>query len=111
MIRAKISLTVLGLVLCVQAAAAATAAPSEYPVASDSGRIESLDFAGSTMVVGGMIYAVTLDTKVEINGSYGAFTMLRVGMPIHFDYLEISRTERRMVLIQELPPGVDPEET
>ncbi len=109
MIRAKIALLLLGLVLSVQAGAETTA--TDYPVASDSGRIDSLSFADSTMIVGGMIYQVAIDAKVEINGSYGAFTMLRAGMPIHFEYLVISPTERRMVLIQELPAGVDPEET
>ncbi len=91
--------------------AAAQTADARYPVVSDSGRIEQLDFANSTMVVGGLRYGVVVDLKVEIGGSFGAFTMLRPGMRIRYDYLQISPTERRMVLIQELPANVDVEET
>lgn len=82
-----------------------------YPLASASGTIEALDFGQSTMIVSGYRYHVATDVTVEIDGSYGAFTMLEPGMPIRFDYLRISPSERRMVLIQELPPDVDPAET
>lgn len=109
MIRTMIAVLALSGLLTLPAGAETVEAP--YPLASDSGRIESLSFADSTLVVGGMRYGLAVDVEVEIGGSYGAFTMLEEGMPVRFEYLVISPTERRMVLIQELPPGVDPEES
>jgi predicted molibdopterin-dependent oxidoreductase YjgC len=87
------------------------AAAQNYPQASRSGVIEALDFASSSMIVSGYQYDVGVDTRVEIGGSYGAFTMLQPGMRIRFDYLVVSRSERRMVLIQELPAHVAIDET
>ena len=102
----KLSTWLLGCCLTVQAIAAMPG--TSYPLASGSGVIESLSFADATMVVSGYRYRVAVDVKVEIGGSYGAFTMLKPGMPIRYEFLRISPTERRMVLIEELPPNVDP---
>lgn len=99
---------VLCLLACLPVAVQAT---GTYALATDSGRIEELDFAGSTMIVGGLRYRVAVDANVEIAGSYGAFTMLEPGMRIYYEYEVISRTERRVVLIRELPQGVRLEET
>lgn len=82
-----------------------------YPVASGAGRIESLDFAANTVIVGGTRYRVAVDVRVEIGGSYGAYTMLTPGMRIRFDYLVVSPRERVMVVIQELPGDVKLDET
>ena len=95
--------------LCLHAGGAT--ADGRYPVASRSGVIEGLDFSASTMIVSGYRYRVPVDVQVEIAGSYGAFTMLRPGMRIRFDYLVVSPSERRMVLIQELPAHVKLEQT
>ncbi|MFU8815701.1 MAG: hypothetical protein ACNA7W_10175 [Pseudomonadales bacterium] len=110
MVRATTRLLLaLGLSLSVQAAAQIGA--DRYPEASRSGIIEALDFGGSNLIVSGYRYYVGVDTRVEIGGSYGAFTMLEPGMQIVFDYLVISPSERRMVRIQELPAHVKVEET
>lgn len=92
-------------------AAWAMTSDAPYPLASESGVIESLDFAGGTMVVDGVRYALTSDVEVSIGGSYGAFTMLRTGMQIRYDYLVVSANERRMVLIEEVPGNVRVEQT
>lgn len=98
----------LGVCLPWQAGAGVADAP--YGVASRAGVIQSLDFAAATMVISGSRYSVAIDAKVEIGGSYGAFTMLRPGMRVRYDYLVISDTARRIVLIQELPPNVTVDE-
>jgi len=102
-------LLILGLAL--SAATVAQTAADRYPQASRSGVIDELDFAGSSMIVSGYLYHLAVDTEVEIGGSFGAFTLLRPGMQIRFDYLVISPSERRMVRIQQLPAHVRIEET
>ena len=82
-----------------------------YALAAESGRIEALSFGNSTMIVGGLRYRVAMDAKVEIGGSYGAFTLLQTGMRIYYEYEVISPTQRRIVLIRELPAAVTLEET
>ena len=49
------------------------------------GAIEQLDFDASTMVISGQRYSVSQTVKVEINGSYGAFTLLEIGMGVQFE--------------------------
>ena len=49
------------------------------------GAIEQLDFDASTMVISGQRYPVSQTVKVEINGSYGAFTLLEIGMGVRFE--------------------------
>ena len=105
------TLLLLALGLGLSAPAAAQIGADRYPEASRSGIIEAVDFGGSNLIVSGYRYHVGVDTRVEIGGSYGAFTMLEPGMRILFDYLVISRSERRMVRIQELPAQVMVEET
>jgi hypothetical protein len=84
----------------------AAAQPAGFAVASRSGVVEALELDASSMIVSGYRYHVDLDTRVEIGGSYGAYTMLEPGMRIRFEYFVISPSERRMVLIQELPANV-----
>lgn len=105
--------TMVTLMLCwgLSLPAAAETADAPYPVATQSARVESLNFADSTLIAGGLRYAMALDADVEIGGSYGAFTMLKPGMRIYFEYLVISPSERRIVLIRELPADVRLEET
>ncbi|HEX7037541.1 MAG TPA: hypothetical protein VF210_17360 [Pseudomonadales bacterium] len=83
-------------------AAAATAGP----MAEGAGVIQELDFAGSTMVIDGMSYEVAIDTRVEIGGSYGAFTMLQPGMRVYYEFERHSPTLRIIRLIRELPRDV-----
>jgi hypothetical protein len=78
-----------------------------YPLAEDAGVIQELDFASSTLIIDGMRYSVPVDVQVEIGGSYGAFTMLETGMRVRYEYLLVSPSVRRIVLIQELPDEVE----
>lgn len=89
---------------------AGSTADSSFPVASHAGVIDQIDYASSSMIVSGYHYDVAVDARVEIGGTHGAFTMLQPGMRIRFDYLHVSGTERRVILVQELPPNVVLEE-
>ena len=79
--------------------------------AEDSGYVERLNFAAGTAVIGGLSYRMAPGVKVEINDSYGAFTMLKRGMFVRVLYVEPSDTERRAVFIEELTNPAEWEET
>ncbi len=81
-----------------------------FPLAEGAGVIQELDFAAQTMVIDGMRYEVAVDVKVEIGGSYGAYTLLETGMNVYIEFLRISDEERRIVLVRELPTGVEPDQ-
>lgn len=90
--------------------AAAAQYEGNYPLAEGAGEIQELDFAAQTLVIDGLRYQVAVDARVEIGGSYGAYTMLRTGMQVRFEFLRISAAERRIVLIEELAAGASPEQ-
>lgn len=102
-------LRVLALWLLLPMAAAAQY-EGNFPLAEGTGVIQELDFAAQTLVIDGMSYEVAVDVKVEIGGSYGAYTMLETGMRVYFEFLRISDEERRITLVRELPTGVEPEQ-
>lgn len=52
----------------------------------DVGRIEVLDFERGTVQIDGYRYWTGPDLQVEINDSYGAFTMLRPGMYVEMRF-------------------------
>lgn len=109
MVRKSLSNGLLALLLLLPMAAGAADA-GQYALAEDAGVIQKLDFDAQTMVIDGMGYDVAVDVKVEIGGSYGAFTMLTTGMRIYYEFRQISPTSRLVTTIKELPDGVDLEQ-
>ncbi|MEM7079469.1 MAG: hypothetical protein AAF513_12650 [Pseudomonadota bacterium] len=71
--------------------------------AEGAGVIRELNFSSNKMNVAGSEYSVSPTVAVEINGSYGAFTMLQTGMKIEFVYLVYSDGEKVMTSIVEVP--------
>lgn len=61
---------------------------SQITLGEDQGVIEELNFGQSTAMISGYLYPVSPNVKVEIAGSYGAFTMLTQGMKVRFSFLE-----------------------
>lgn len=97
---------VLLTLLCgVSASTLARTPGASFPTATQVGVVQELDFGRSEMIVNGTRYAVAVDVRVEIGGSYGAFTMLQPGMKIRYDFLVISPSEREIIEIEEVPPG------
>jgi hypothetical protein len=82
-----------------------TAARAAYPEKEGTGYIERIDFDASSLIVNGLRFKVPSYAKVTIDGSFGAFTMLREGMLIHYDFLAISATEREITVIETRPQG------
>jgi len=68
-----------------------------------TGTIQQLDFGAGSMIVDGSRYYITPELHVEIGGSYGAFTMLKVGMKIQLVYRLVSGTQRDVIEIYQLP--------
>ena len=75
------------------------------PVGVNRGVIQELDLAHNQMIVSGYRYDVNIAARVEINGSYGAFTMLSKGMRIEFNYKRFSDGLRQIFEIRELAAG------
>lgn len=78
---------------------------SQFPESDRSGVIEEVELASSSLVVSGMRYRVALDAHVQIDGTYGAFSLLRKGMKVRFVCRLISTEEREIVELETLPPG------
>lgn len=109
MFRAARSATALALFL-IGFAASAAAQQINAPEDTDQGVIQEIDFAHSQMVVSGYSYDVTATAKVEINGTYGAFTMLSKGMRIEFHYKKFADGARQIYEIRELADGEEMDE-
>ena len=82
-----------------------TAAEAAYPEKEGIGYIESIDFEASTLIVNGLRFRVPSYAKVAIDGTFGAFTLLREGMLIHYDFQQISPTEREIFELETRPKG------
>ncbi len=69
------------------ATAGAAHSQQALPVAEGQGVIQALDFEKYTVLVSGSQFDVSQTVHVEIAGSYGAFTMLKTGMKVRFNFL------------------------
>ena len=67
------------------------------------GVIQELDFGANTMIFQGVRIHMAPDVQVEIRGSHGAFTMLKVGMKASVTYRVISPSLREAVKVEQLP--------
>ena len=67
------------------------------------GTIQQLDFAAGSMIVDGYRYHTSPGVHVEIAGSYGAFTMLQVGMKEQILYRVVSPSQRDLVKVVQIP--------
>lgn len=67
------------------------------------GTIQQLDFGAGSMIVDGYRYHTSPELHVEIAGSYGAFTMLQVGMKVQIVYRVVSASQRDLVEVVQIP--------
>jgi hypothetical protein len=72
------------------------------PLANGEGEVQDLNFGANTMIISGYSYHVTDTTKIEIDGTFGAFTMLEKGMLIEFNFLRFDDGARRITEIFEV---------
>lgn len=73
------------------------------------GVIEKVELDRGTILIGGLRYRMAIDANVEINGTYGAYSMLQPGMKVVFTYLWISANEREIFRLETVPQ-IPPEE-
>jgi hypothetical protein len=71
-----------------------------YAMATKAGVIESLEMDTSSIIIGGLRYQVPLDARIEIHGTYGAFTMLEPGMNAVFTYRIIDDHHREITALR-----------
>ena len=79
------------------------AAAQDVPVIQEEGEIQEIDIPNNNLVIDGVVYSVALDAKVEIGGSYGAFTLLQPGMKADFSYRMFDRNTREIFELSQLP--------
>ncbi|XOV82160.1 MAG: hypothetical protein ACFHXK_15005 [bacterium] len=72
------------------------------PEAEGAGEIQGLDFGSYRAVVNGTNYDVSPTVQVQINGTFGAFTMLEEGMFIEFTFLHYADGARVINSIVEV---------
>ncbi|MEM9743598.1 MAG: hypothetical protein AAF918_13020 [Pseudomonadota bacterium] len=101
---------VLGVLLASSAAIAAADFAGEYE-SEDVGQIERIELSTNTAIIGGLSYVMDPGVRVEINNSYGAFSMLQPGMFVRIYFNELSATDRRAVFIEHLTNSAEWEET
>lgn len=92
----------LTLVAVFLTAGIAGAAEYNAPEADSEGVIQELNFAANQALINGSSYDVSRTVNVEINGSYGAFTMLTTGMKVEFSYLHYSDGVKQITSIREV---------
>ncbi len=98
------------LVFCAMMTSMTASGQEVYPEKIKTGTVQSLDFAGGSMIVDGYRYHTTPELRVEIAGSHGAFTMLEVGMKIRMSYLIVSPSRRDLIEVVQIPDNVTLEE-
>lgn len=80
-------------------------------VLEEQGVIEQLKVASNEVIISGVTFKVAFDAKVEIRGSYGAYTMLQPGMKVYYEYRRYSPTELEIFAIEQLPDNQPIEES
>lgn len=75
------------------------------------GTINEINIANGSMIVGGRLYWAGADLKVEINGTYGAFSMLRPGMYINMHYRLKPGPQREVFEVREVMHSREHEES
>ena len=78
---------------------------AQYAESEIQGQIELVDIPANTVMVNGLNYRVAFDARVEIGGTFGAFTLLQPGMKVRIVYHRISATEREAIELETLPNG------
>ena len=72
------------------------------PQVESQGRIDTLDFGAYQAQISGSDYSVSPSVEVEIDDSYGAFTMLEQGMLVQFNYLQFDDGTRQIIEMREV---------
>ena len=89
---------------------ASIAVADDFSVIEDQGQIHSLDFGSNSLNISGVSYTVAIDADVEVDGTYGAYTMLQEGMRVEFVYRRFDEKSREITAISELPDSYQLEE-
>lgn len=69
------------------------------------GQVEQLHFGEQQLQISGRTYDVGPGLQVEIDGTYGAFTLLQSGMKVYLRFVQHADGRREVLEIRELAPG------
>ena len=72
----------------------------------EQGTLFEMEWGSQTAIINGYRYHFAPDAKVQINGSYGAWSMLQEGTSVDFLFrLSSDMTHRTIVELYSLPSG------
>jgi hypothetical protein len=69
----------------------------------EQGIVYEIDYAEQTAYISGLDYFFAADARVQINGSFGAWSMLRPNMKVDFLFRDESQEKRTIVELYQLP--------
>ena len=75
----------------------------------ERGVIQALRLESNELVIDGVVFRVAYDARVEIRGSYGAFSMLQTGMKVEFSYRDFDIDTREIFELEQLPDNTEME--
>ena len=101
----------LAITCCFLLAFSMQAESGAIEVVESEGVVQSLNFENNTVEIDGLSYTVAVDAKVEIRGTYGAFTLLEQGMKLAFSYRRFNGTHREIVTITQLSDNRELDQT
>lgn len=69
----------------------------------EQGIVHEIDYGGQTAYISGLDYEFAADARVQINGTFGAWSMLVTDMKVDFLFREESQQRRTIVELYQLP--------
>ena len=75
----------------------------------EEGVIHELVVEANSLIISGVSFRVAYDARVQIRGTYGAFTLLRPGMKVKYLYRDYG-DDREIFEIEQLPDNTVLEE-
>jgi len=76
----------------------------------EQGIVHDIDYGGQTAYISGLDYYFAADARVQINGSFGAWSMLVRNMKVDFLFREDAQDRRTIVELYQLPSDYPIEE-
>ncbi len=73
------------------------------PAVEAQGIVERLDFGSQRISISGRSYVAAPELRVEIDGSFGAFTLLEPGMKVRLSYRHGDQGQRELLQVATLP--------
>jgi hypothetical protein len=79
------------------------ASVSRVELVEDTGVIHAIDYGRNQMIIDGVRFSVSAGARIRIRGDTGTFTGLVKGMKVSYVFENRSRTNRVIMVLEQLP--------